>query len=64
MEDKNLEQIALQMGDVGAVIDMIDRYLCEGDVDNAHRAVTILIEAFESRYSNLLSFVYAQQKIS
>lgn len=54
----SIETEVVRMGDVGAVIDMVDACLSEMGADQTERAVIILKELFASRYERLRSCLY------
>ena len=53
MNQTDLEGEVIRMGDVGVAIDMVDDNLVEGRRDQAERAVSILKEIFDARYTSL-----------
>lgn len=54
MQKIDYENAVVKMGDVSTVIDMIEQYLTDGNIQQADRAAVILREIFESRYNALL----------
>lgn len=53
MNKLDIETAVIKMGDVGTVIEMVDRFLVDGKTGDAERAVSVLQEIYENRYTKL-----------
>lgn len=58
MSAMDLEREVIRMGDVGVAIDMVDRNLADGKLEQAERAVVILREIFATRNDGLRNCFY------
>lgn len=58
MSKSNIESAIIRLGDISVCIDMVDTELSEGRAEQAERAVLILKEIFDSRYSSLRRCLY------
>ena len=59
---KEFETDVIRMGDVGAVIDLVDNSFSEGKEEQTGRAIVILREIFESRYKSLRRGLYGGEQ--
>lgn len=48
-----LKQAVCNLGDVGTLINALESFFCEGNIDDADRVCTVLKEVFTSRYTKL-----------
>ncbi len=50
---QEMQNAIMDAADIRTAANMVDTLMCERDFDEAHRAVTILLEVVESRLSQL-----------
>ena len=58
MSAMDLEREVIRMGDVGVAIDLVDSNLADGKLEQAERAVVILLEIFKARNDGLRNSFY------
>lgn len=58
MNKLDIETAVIEMGDVGTVIEMVERFLLDGNTGEAERAVSVLREIYENRYTKLQNSIH------